>query len=119
MSGAASRLPPGFEMLEPFVDAWAIAGTRERAERRVASAAAERIAFFNAVKDILPAGLAYLDRKPLAAFDESETRLMNLLLSCAHVSLAVELQGDAEPHHAEAAHHLRITRAPANQRTPK
>ena len=36
---------------------------------------------------------------------------MNLMLSLAHVSLAVEIQGDAESHHAGWARFITITRA--------
>jgi len=38
---------------------------------------------------------------------------MNLLLSLAHVSLAVELQKDAETVHADFRRFMRITRTPA------
>ena len=52
--------------------------------------------------------------KPLDQLDEREKRLMNLMLSLAHVSLAVEVQGDDEPKHARSAKYLRITRAPSD-----
>ena len=114
MSGAASPLPPGFEQLAPFVDSWALAGAAHRAQRRLESSEAERTAFYHAAKDALPAALAHLDQKPLAQFDEREARLMNLLLSFAHVALAVEVQADHEPKHAQLRKHLRITRASAD-----
>jgi hypothetical protein len=111
-----SALPPGFESLEPFVADWAIEGANNRARRRLASTEAERVAFFSAAKDLVAPALDYLDRKPLDELDEPERRLMNLMLSVCHVSLAVEIQGDAEPMHAEGAQHLHITRATADQR---
>lgn len=114
MSVSEASLPPGFETLEPFVGAWAVAGSNNRLQRRLTSSAAERLAFFEAAKDLLPSALSRLDQKPLAEFDDRETRLMNLLLSMAHVSLAVETQGDDEARHAEGARHMTITRAPAD-----
>jgi hypothetical protein len=114
MSGAASPLPPGFEQLAPFVDSWSIAGAAHRAQRRIESGEAERAAFYQAAKDALPAALAHLDRKPLAQLDERETRLMNLMLSFAHVALAVEVQAGDETKHAQARKHFRITRASAD-----
>ncbi|CAN7527174.1 hypothetical protein LJR225_003796 [Phenylobacterium sp. LjRoot225] len=115
MSAATSRLPSGFEALEPFADAWAVEGANNRLQRRLTSSEAEQVAFFNAAKDLLPAALTYLDRKPLGQFDAVERRLMNLFLTFAHVSLAVETQGDDEPKHAEGARHITITRAPADR----
>jgi hypothetical protein len=116
MTGTLGLLPSGFETLEPFVESWAIDGAAKRAHRRLVSSEAQRVAFFNAAKDLLPAGLAYLDRKPLHQFDEKEQRLMNLLLSLCHVAQAVEIQGDAEPGHALVRQHMKITRASADLR---
>ena len=116
MSDTAGLLPAGFEALEPFVASWAIEGAANRAQRRLVSSEAQRVAFFNAAKDLLPAGLEYLDRKPLHQFDEKEQRLMNLLLSLCHVAQAVEIQGDAEPGHALGRRHMKITRASADLR---
>ena len=114
MSGASSLLPAGFESLEPFASSWAIAGAANRAERRMSSSEAERVAFFEAAKDMLAPALAHLDQKPLDRFDEKETRLMNLMLTLAHVAFAVEVQGDDEPRHVLGARHMRITRAAAD-----
>lgn len=69
--------------------------------------------FFNAAKDRLQDGLTYLDKKPFAEYDDDENRLMQLFLSFAHIALAVEVQGDAEPKHAEGARYMTITRAPS------
>jgi hypothetical protein len=114
MSGAHSRLPPGFEALEPFVESWAVEGTAKRALRRLGSSEADRIAFFAAAKDVLPAALTYLDARPLGQFDEQEERLMNLMLSLCHVALAVEMQRDDEAKHAQVRRHMKITRAVAD-----
>lgn len=114
MSFAETSLPPGFEALEPFVGAWALEGANNRLRARLASSPADRIAFFEAARELLAPGLDYLDRKPLGEFDPREKRLMNLLLSMAHVSLAVETQGDDEARHAEDARRITILRAPSD-----
>jgi hypothetical protein len=114
MTNEQSQLPEGFEALAPFVAAWAIKGAGARATRRLDSAEAERVAFFEAAKPLLEPALAYLDKKPLDQFDASEKRLMDLMLSFAHVALAVETQGDDEPKHAKDARFLTITRAPSD-----
>lgn len=115
MSAAETSLPPGFEMLAPYVEFWAVDSAAARAHRRDISDEASRLAFYNAANDLVPEALAYLDRKPLSQFDDSERRLMNLMLGFAHVSMAVELQREEEPKHARDRPHLRITRAPADQ----
>jgi hypothetical protein len=114
MSGIEAMLPSGFESLEPFVASWAIDGAVNRAHRRLVSSDPERIAFFNAAKDVVPAALEYLNKKSPDQFDEKEQRLMNLLLSLCHVAQAVEIQGDDEPRHALVRRHMKITRASAD-----
>ena len=115
MSASTDLLPAGFEALEPFIESWAIHGAANRAHRRLISSDAERVAFFDAAKDLLPAALDHLDGKPLNQFDEKEQRLMNLLLSLCHVMQAVEIQGDDEPRHGLVRQHMKITRASADQ----
>ena len=110
----SDRLPAGFETLEFFVDRWSVSGSANRDRRRGESTEDERVAFFEAMKGLVPAALALLDAKPLGNHDEKEQRLMNLLLSFAHVTMAVEMLGKAEARHAEARKVMRITRSPAD-----
>lgn len=110
----ANTLPAGFEALEPFVERFAASTTAGRAASRSTSTDAERQAFFQAAKDLVPAALDYLDTKALDQFDESEQRLMNVALTFAHVALAVEVQGPDEARHTELRQHMRITRSPAD-----
>ena len=112
---AAELLPTGFEILESFVERWAVEGAAHRAQRRTDSSEAERVAFYNAAKDLAPVALDYLDRKPVDQLDEKERRLMNLMLTLCHVSLAVEAQRDDEPKHAKVRQFMKITRAPADR----
>ena len=113
MSDRPARLPAGFERLEPFVDEWAIAGSALRAARRDHSAADDRQAFYAAASDLLAPALRLLDAKPLAALDEKERRLLDLMLTLAHVSIAVEIQTDVEPRHMAMRRDMQITRTPA------
>ncbi len=115
MSATEASLPAGFEALAPFVEYWAVDTAAERAHCRDVSDEMSRVAFYNAANGLLAKALAYLDAKPFAQFDESEQRLMKLVLSFAHVSMAVELQREEEPKHAKNRPYLRITRAPADQ----
>ena len=114
MTDAGALLPAGFEALEPYAESWAVSGANNRLRLRLDSGAAERVAFFNAASEVVAPALAYLDRKPLAQFDAAERRLMNLLLSFAHIALAVETQGDDEPKHRLGALHMHITCAPSD-----
>ena len=107
-------LPAGFEALEPFVAMWSVAGANNRLQLRLDSSEADRVAFFNAAKDLAAPALALLDQKPLDQLDDKEQRLMKLLLSLVHVSMAVEIQGSDEPKHAWGARFMTITRAPAD-----
>jgi hypothetical protein len=116
MSSATAQLPDGFAALEPFVDMWAIEGAANRARRRLTSTTADRVAFFSAARDLVIPALDLLDRKPLHELDAREQRLMNLMLSVCHVSLAVEIQGEDEEAHANGARHMRIIRATADTR---
>lgn len=109
-----SLLPPGYAELEPFVAAWSLPTTAERAARRGESTPEERQAFYDAMSPIAAKALAELDAKPLEALDDAEKRLLNMLLAFGHASLAVEIQGDAEEQHTRWRNRMVITRAPAD-----
>ncbi len=115
MSTSGNELPTGFEALEPFVEFWAADSAAGRADCRQRSDEAGRQAFYAAARTLLPAALDYLDSKALAELDGAEQRLMHLVLSFAHLAMAVELQKEEEPRHARDRHYLRITRAPADE----
>ena len=109
-----AKLPAGFEALEPFATVWAIEGSAARAQLRLDQGEAGCCAFYNAAKDLLAPALVLLDKKPLKELDETEQRLLNLMLSFAHASLVAEVQRDDEPRHAADARHVRITTTPAD-----
>lgn len=111
----AGLLPEGFEALNPFVVEWNIGNSAARLQARLNSSAGNRQAFFNAAKDLAEPALALLDQKPSAQYSEQETRLMNLMLTLAHISLAVEIQGEDEDFHASSARYITITRSAADR----
>lgn len=107
---SSELLPQGFATLEPFVDYWAAPSLSARDTRRLDSTAEQRLAFYAAGKALAPEAMAYLDSKPLSAFDAADHRLLELLLALTHVALAVEVQGDEEPIHAQGARRMPIGR---------
>ncbi len=110
----ATSLPPGFDLLEPFVARWARATTATRAALRSASTPAEREAFFAAASPLLDAALDHLDTRALDAFTPAEQRLMDLMLALAHVALAVEIQGPDEAKSAPWRDRMQIHRSTAD-----
>ena len=72
------------------------------------------MAFYEAARELIGPALDLLDKKPVDALDEAETRLLNLCLSFAHIALAVEIQGPDEERHAQMRKYMRITRSPAD-----
>jgi len=109
-----SRLPDGFETLEPFADQWALPATASRAGARNDSSADERQAFYDAASPLLAPALELLDSRPLDGLDDGEQLLMDMMLSLAHVALAVETQREYETRHVESRRFMDITRSSAD-----
>ena len=114
MSGTDGELPDGFAALEPFVKQWALETAGQRADMRGAASEAERQAFYAAASTLVEPALAALDARPLAGQTEPEKRLMRMMLSLAHVAMAVEVHKDQEPRHARFREHMPVTAAPAD-----
>lgn len=110
----SNLLPEGFSALEHFVARWAGETTATRAYLRDSASFTEAAAFYAAAQPLVESALARLDAKPLANHDDNEQRLMRLLLTFAHVSLAIEVQDKDETAHGRMREHMRITRAPAD-----
>ena len=110
----SALLPAGFEALDPFVEYWAVSGSANRDRRRGDSTPDQRVSFYQAAKGLVGDALQLLDAKGLGKFDEREDRLMNLMLSFAHVTMAVEMLKDAEVRHARFREVMKITRSPAD-----
>lgn len=94
------ELPEGFEALEPFVCQWAIATMPGRDAMRARASAGERQAFYHAASRLLEPALDHLDRIALSSLNDNDERLMEIMLSLAHVALAEEVQREAEPEHS-------------------
>lgn len=105
------RLPDEFADLERFADQWAIETSEGRKQERIRSTAADREAFHAAAHPLAARGLAHLDTAPIDSWGRQERELMHILLSLAHVSLAIEKQRDQEARHAINHAHFTITRS--------
>ena len=108
-------LPAGFAALEPFVDHWAVPTLGGRDRARLASTPDQRRAFYDAAGALAPAAFARLDSLALDRLEPPDRRLLDLMLSLAHVALAVELQGDEEAVHARGAAMMPIVRGHADR----
>ncbi|KPH66799.1 hypothetical protein [Novosphingobium sp. ST904] len=109
-----ANLPAGFETLEPFAANWAGRTAADRAAVRGAYPPGERAAFHAACAPLIEAGLSQLDAKPLRDLNEEERRLLDLILTYAHVSLAIDVQASDEDRHRPLREAMRVTRAPAD-----
>lgn len=110
----AHLLPSGFETLESFAAQWALRTSAQRAAQRSQSKAAEREAFFRSAAPMLDPALDYLDGRKLGSLNLQDQRLMDLMLSLAHVALAVEIQGPDECRSASWRDRMLITRSAAD-----
>jgi selenocysteine lyase/cysteine desulfurase len=82
---------------------------------RIASTPEERETFFAAAAPLLDPALDHLDTIAFDAFSAQEQRLMDLMLSLAHVALAVEIQGPDEAKSAPWRDRMRIDRSTADK----
>lgn len=112
------RLPPGFEALESLAQRWAVSDSNERMQVRWASDAAERQQFYDSTTPLLETALVYLDGRRGSRMSAEDTCLLDLILTLAHIALAVELQKDVEPRHARAHSRFSFDRAPAEMYGP-
>ncbi|WP_317928941.1 hypothetical protein [Halioxenophilus sp. WMMB6] len=112
---SANLLPEGFESLSPFVEQWAIDRSCDRLQARLNSSYEEREVFFEAGKGLAEPALALLGQKPSKEYSEQEARLMNLVLTLAHIAQAVEIQRDDEDFHAGYAKYITISHSAADR----
>ena len=111
MTPTDRSLPDGFEDLEPFVEAWAVATTADRVARRNKASYVEKTAFYAVAVRRLTDALAYLDRRDLKTLNPAERRLYELVLAVAHVSLAVERQKEGDEALASSRELLTVRRS--------
>lgn len=110
-----TTLPEGFEALSPFVSRWAPESTAARAALRDGATQEELKSFYQAASPLLDQALDFLDQRPVEQLSAPERRLMNMMLSFAHASLAVEIQGSEESKHATWRRRMHIERSPADR----
>jgi hypothetical protein len=104
-----TRLPAGFEALEPFVSEWALAGEAARAAARSSASDAQRQRFYDVAQPLMEQALAWLDTKQIDKLDDADATLMRLMLSLANVYHSVEVLGDAEAENARMRARLEFT----------
>jgi hypothetical protein len=107
-------LPTGFEALAQFVTMWAVDSAAARDGLRTHQSPEARQQYYDAMNPLLMSALDRLDSVPLARHDAAEKTLMRLILSYAHIALAIEVQGPDEARHAINRPRLPISRAPAD-----
>ncbi|NQV21581.1 MAG: hypothetical protein HQ511_09215 [Rhodospirillales bacterium] len=92
-----SRLPEGFEDLEPFVAQWVLPTSTARSRKRHATPMDEIHAFYDAVQPRLKEVLTHLNTVPYADdMPDDERRLLELTLSLAEITTAVEWYGQQQ-----------------------
>jgi hypothetical protein len=88
--------PAGFEDLERFAEAWAVAGERERNQRRLSSSMAEIQELYDVLLPRMEAIINHLNQYPLTNMPEDATRLFHLSLALAEIAPAVEFYKQPE-----------------------
>lgn len=106
------QLPAQFTDWQCWVEKWSSSEGDQRLRARLNSTPEEREDFFTQCFPRLQEALAYLDERPMGQWSASDHVLMDILLNLAHIALAVETQGDAEPEHARFAKYMTYTRTP-------
>lgn len=107
-------LPDGFDALEPFLDHWGAAHTQTRRATREASTMEEITAFYDVILPLAPAAMKHLEGFAIDALPPAETRLFELVLALAHVSMATELHGQPRAPHTPYPHGVKLMHGPAH-----
>ncbi|MFW2829651.1 hypothetical protein [Sphingomonas sp. ID0503] len=110
---ADDALPLGFEDLAPFQAYWGVGTIQERRDRREAASMAEITAFYEVMLARAPDAMKHLEAFPIDALPPAETRLYELVLMLAHVSMATELHGSPRAPNTPYPHGVRLVQAPA------
>lgn len=105
-------LPSGFEALEPYVEYWAAETNDLRWDRRSRASMAQIRDFYDAMLALAEPAMVHLEAFPLGDMPDAETRLCCLLLSLAHVSIAVELHQRPRVIHSPFPHGLNVEKGP-------
>jgi hypothetical protein len=110
MTPMSATLPPGFDMLEPFADAWVLPDSLARMEKRRTSSMDEIRPFYDAAIASADKALAHLRNFQLGELPPAEERLLKLMLSLAEVGPAVEWFNDPMVYDGFDARKIKYTR---------
>lgn len=102
-------LPKGYEALSPFAAEWGIGCFHDRYERRFGSDMASLQAFYDAAQPLADRALRELEQHDLAALPEAYRNLFNLIMSLAHVAVAIERHGQPQPRNVTWPATLEVT----------
>ena len=91
---STSALPQKFASLECWVNNWALPTEIQRVQKRLGSSIEEIQAFYDAVLPRIEEMLDYLNQFKIDDVPPDAASLLNLCLSLAEVSLAVEWWGE-------------------------
>ena len=103
-----TRLPAGFEELEPFVDDWDLPTSHERWIQRNAAPYPEILRFYQAMFARADEATTLVERHPLHELPEDVARLFRLLLALTHAAIAVELHQASHAPWSPVQHGLRL-----------
>ena len=105
-------LPAEFSQLEPFVDRWAVATMAGRLRLRIESSAEDRRQFYEAILPAAEQALEYLGQFSLDELPPEASRLLQLMLSLAEISLTQEVYTpEVEAVHARSNRLIRVQRS--------
>ena len=103
-----SRLPPGYEELEEFVDYWDVPTSNERWTRRAAADYPDIVRFYDAMTPRMEEATAYVEEYPLNDMPDDVACLFRLLLALMQAAIAVELHQASRVPHSPFPHALKI-----------
>jgi hypothetical protein len=102
MPNRSNLLPEAFRDLEPLCAVWALPSINERVNARLSHSLIELQSVYEALISRADKAMEYLDERDLDALAPEDSRLLMLMLSLAHVSISVEIQGGVWPPNTSA-----------------
>ncbi|MFW2828724.1 hypothetical protein [Sphingomonas sp. ID0503] len=109
----ATRLPDGFEELEPFVGKWAAENTERRIQIRSESTMEDIQAFYDAMTERAAEAMNHVAKFPLHDLPPQEATLSKLLLALASAATAIEIHGQPVAPGAVYPNSIRLVRGTA------
>lgn len=107
-----SRLPEGFEALEPYVDYWDVPTFQDRWHRRSNATMADIKGFYEVAQPLAEKALALAGEYPIDAMPEPVSRLFRMCLGMVSASISVEIQKSVLVPYSTYPHRARCVRGP-------